>query len=199
MDFEEAVRSRRMVRNFDDTPVATEVVDRLLDLARRGPTAGHSQGVDFIVLEGSEQTARLWEIPRARDYWEARFPEVVAAPVLVIPIADQAAYLRRYSEPDKAAANRQEASAWPVPYWLTDTAMATMILLLAAVNAGLGAVFFSLPEPVEGALLQRLGVPDGLTPIGVVALGHVKDARPTGSATTRARRPFADVIHRGGW
>jgi nitroreductase len=77
--------------------------------------------------------------------------------------------------------------------------MAAMILLLAAVDADLGAIFFSLAGSVEGALLERLGVPEGLEPIGVVAIGHPKDARPTGSATTRARRPFADVIHRGGW
>jgi nitroreductase len=121
------------------------------------------------------------------------------APVLVLPIADQGAYLRRYSEPDKAAANRQEASAWPVPYWLTDTAMATMTLLLAAVDAGLGAIFFSLASSVEGVLMERLGVPEGCRPIGVVALGRPVDDRPTGSATTRSRRLFADVIHRGGW
>jgi nitroreductase len=77
--------------------------------------------------------------------------------------------------------------------------MATMTLLLAAVDAGLGAIFFSLAGSVEGVLMERLGVPEGCRPIGVVALGSPVDDRPTGSATTRARRPFADVIHRGGW
>ena len=79
MEFEEAVRSRRMVRDFDETPVAIEVVDRLIDLARRSPSAGYSQGVDFIVLQGAEETARFWEVPAVREYWESVFPGVVRA------------------------------------------------------------------------------------------------------------------------
>jgi nitroreductase len=199
MEFEEAVRSRRMVRNFDDTPVATEVVDRLLDLARRGPTAGYSQGVDFIVLQGAEETARFWAVPTVRGYWESVFPGVLRAPVLVLPIADRDAYLRRYSEPDKAPAGLQAASAWPVPYWLTDTAMATMVLLLAAVDEGLGALLFGLFRGTDVEMLERLGAPPGHELIGVVAIGHPADDRRSGSAATRPRRPLAGVIHRGGW
>jgi nitroreductase len=199
MEFEDVVRSRRMVRSFDDTAVDIEVVDRLVDLARRSPSAGYSQGVDFIVLHGREETERFWGLPSVREYWESVFPGVLRAPVLVLPIADRDAYLRRYSEPDKAPAGLQAASAWPVPYWLTDTAMATMTLLLAAVDEGLGALLFGLFRGTHVEMLERLGVPEGHELIGVVAIGHPADDRPTGSATSRARRPLADVIHRGGW
>lgn len=199
MEFEEAVRSRRMVRSFDEAPVATEVVDHMIDLARRSPSAGYSQGVDFIVLQGAEETARFWGVPAIRGYWESVFPGVLRAPVLVLPIADRDAYLRRYSEPDKAPAGLQAASAWPVPYWLTDTAMATMALLLAAVDEGLGALFFGLFRGTHVDVLERLGVPEGHELIGAVAIGYRADDGPTGSATTRARRPLADVIHRGRW
>jgi nitroreductase len=50
MEFEEVVRKRRMVRNFSDTPVPAEAIDLILDLARRGPSAGHTQGQDFVVI-----------------------------------------------------------------------------------------------------------------------------------------------------
>jgi nitroreductase len=199
MEFEEAVRSRRMVRDFDETPVAIEVVDRLIDLARRSPSAGYSQGVDFIVLQGAEETARFWEVPAVREYWESVFPGVVRAPVLVLPIADRDAYLRRYSEPDKAPAGLQAASAWPVPYWLTDTAMATMVLLLGAIDEGLGALLFGLFRGTQVEMLERLRVPPGHELLGVVAIGYPADDRPTGSAATRPRRPLSEIIHRGGW
>ena len=32
----------------------------MLDLARRGPSAGNSQGVDFVVLIGADETERFW-------------------------------------------------------------------------------------------------------------------------------------------
>jgi nitroreductase len=199
MDFEDAIRHRRMVRNFDPTPVAVDVVDRLIDLARRSPSAGFSQGVDFVVLQGPDETSRFWSVPSLHAYWEREFPGVVRAPVIVLPLADAGAYLRRYSEPDKAPAGLQEAASWPVPYWLIDTAMATMTLLLAAVDAGLAALFFGLFRGTDADLLERLGVPEGHELIGAVAIGRPADDERTGSAVTRPRRPLSEVIHRGGW
>ncbi|HTN81408.1 MAG TPA: nitroreductase family protein [Acidimicrobiales bacterium] len=197
MDFHDVARRRRMIRSFDDTPVSTEVVDHLIDVARRSPSAGYSQGVDFVVLQGPDETNQFWDVPGVRDFWEPRFPGLLRAPVLVFPFADSGRYLRRYAEPDKAAAGLQDASAWPVPYWLVDTAMATMALLLAVVDAGLGALFFGLRA--YGPLLERLAVPPDREPIGVVAIGHPADASRTGSSVTRPRRPLSEVLHRGHW
>ncbi len=199
MELEEVIRRRRMIRNFDSTPVPSDALDHLIDLARRSPSAGFSQGVDFVVLRGPDETSRFWGVPSLRAYWEREFPGVVRAPVIVLPIADAGAYLRRYSEPDKAPAGLQEAAAWPVPYWLTDTAMATMTLLLAAVDAGLAALFFGLFRGTDAEVLERLGVPAGHELIGAIAIGHAADGERTGSAVTHQRRPLGEVIHRGGW
>lgn len=187
-----------MVRSFEDRSVEPGTVDHLLDLARRAPSAGYAQGTHFVVLEGSEQTERFWSITlpaeRGDDF---AWPGLLHAPVLVLPLADEGAYRRRYGEPDKARTGLAEGP-WPVPYWHIDTAMATMTLLLAAVDAGLGALFFGIFHG-QDELLDALGVPSGLTPIGVVALGHpAGDDRPSRS-TARGRRPRSEVVHRGGW
>ena len=50
------------------------------------------------------------------------------------------------------------AANWPVPYWQIDTAFATMLLLLAAADAGLGALFFGVFRNAE-RLLDVLGTP----------------------------------------
>ena len=199
MQLDEVVRRRRMVRRFLPDPIDEHLVYAMLDLARRGPSAGNSQGIDFVVLIGADETERFWGARGAREHWDRRFPTVVDAPVVVIPLADAGTYLRRYSEPDKADAGLQAAAAWPVPYWLTDTAMATMTLLLAAVDAGLGALFFGLHPSTQADVLDRLSIPAAQEPIGVVVIGHPADLLPTGSATTRQRRSFEEVIHRGGW
>jgi nitroreductase len=189
-----------MVRSFEDRPVDAAVVDHLLDLARRAPSAGYSQGTDFVVLDTPEDRARYWSITfagedeRERFRWQGLF----RAPVLVLPLANRQAYLDRYSEPDKAPAGLQEADAWPVPYWDVDTGMATMILLLAAVDAGLGALFFGIFGG-EAELMRALRVPPTHRPIGTVAIGHPAPGGPTGSAATRPRRPLEEVVHRGGW
>jgi nitroreductase len=199
VQLDEAIRRRRMCRAFQDRPVPPGTVDRLLERAVRAPSAGHTQGWAFVVLEGPEQTARFWATD-ADPAWLARpdHPGVVAAPVIVIPFCNRQAYLDRYAAPDKVEAGLAGVppQSWPAPYWLVDTAFATMLLLLGAVEEGLGALFFRTHgDPVH--LRDTFGVPDGWDPIGVVALGW--PAPRPGPARPRPRRPLGEVVHRGGW
>jgi len=198
MEFSEAVRRRRMVRNFDDRPVPASALERVLDAARRGPSAGFSQGLDLLVLVGPEQTGRYWAsaLPdpaaRARFRWQG----LLAAPVLVIPVVTAQAYLARYREADKAGTDRDELAGWPVPYWWVDGGMAVMSALLAAVDEGLGALFFTLEHPAT--VLGAFNVPVDRLALGTIALGHPVPDKP-GRSSARSRRPVEEVVHRGHW
>jgi nitroreductase len=201
MELEQAIRRRRMVREFEDRPLPAGLVDHLLEMATHAPSAGFSQGWAFVVLEGREQTDRYWNVTlppekRAAFPW----PGLLAAPALVIPLADPQAYVDRYAEPDKASTGLGgSADDWPMPYWLVDTAMSAMLILLGAVDAELGALFFGIFDH-EDALMAELGVPDGYRPIGTIAIGYPATVvgRPSRSVE-RGRRPPDDVVHRGGW
>ena len=196
MEFAEVIRRRRMVRNFEDRPLAASVVEGLLSCARRGPSAGFTQGVELLVLEGREQTGRYWDVslPEAQRPGFP-WPGLLHAPLLILPFADKEAYLDRYAEPDKGWTDRDE-SRWSAPYWIVDTAFAAMLILLAAVDAGLGALFFGVFHP--DAVRHEFGVPSRLQPIGAIAVGYPAPDEPSPSLT-RGRRPVADVVHRGGW
>lgn len=193
----DAIRRRRMVRDFQDRPVPPDTVDRLIDLARRAPSAGNAQPWTFVVLEG-EQTARLWDITlpperRASFRWQG----LLRAPVLVLPLVSADAYLRRYSESDKAKTGLGDrAEAWPVPYWWVDGGMAVHALLVAATDAGLGALFFGLFED-ERAVLEALGVPEEWRAPGAVALGWPAPDEP-GRSVNRRRPRLDEIVYRGG-
>jgi nitroreductase len=199
VDLREAVRRRRMVRAFTAEPVPPGLVDDLIDLARRAPSAGNTRPVEFVVLEGG-QTARLWDVtlPPGERRAAFRWQGLLAAPVVVVPLVEPAAYPRRYAEPDKAGTGRGAGlDAWPVPYWWVDGGMAVHALLLGAVDAGLGALLYGLFEH-EPAVLAALGVPDGRRALGAVALGWPAPDEP-GRSAGRPRPPLAEVVHRGGW
>jgi nitroreductase len=199
MEFRDVVRHRRMVRRFARRPVPADVVDRILDIGRRGPSAGFSQGLEFLVLDTPESVATFWETTRdPATGWDAA-TTAHGPTALILPIPDQRRYLDRYAEPDKVEAGMDREEQWPVPFWDVDASMAAMLILLAAVDAGLGGWFFGITHG-ERALLDRFGVPDHLRPIGIVGLGYRDDEdRPSGSSTTRRRRPFDDQVHRNGW
>jgi len=198
MELTDTIRRRQMIRRFDQRPVPSELVDRILGLARRAPTAGFAQGVEFLVLDTPETVADFWRL--TEDPEDPNGDDVAHGPtVIVLPIADKRAYLARYSEPDKAPFHLGDEERWPVKFWDIDAAMASMIALLVAVDQGLGGWFFGVSSG-ERELLAHFGVPEGIRPVGVMGFGYrAPDVRPTGSGASRARRPLEDQIHRNGW
>ena len=199
MQFAEVVTARRMVRAFTGEPVAPAVLDRVLDLASRVPAAGNTQGLDLVVLEG-EQTSRYWDVslpPERRE--DFPWPRLLDAPVLIIPVSSPTAYVERYSEPDKAHTGLgHDEHRWSVPYWYVDSAFSAMITLLAAVDEGLGAVFFGQFEH-EDALKLALGIPADRRPVGTIALGYAAADQRRSRSSRRGRRPIGEIVHRGGW
>lgn len=201
MELAEAIQRRRMVRSFSGAPLSPQVLRALLGFALRAPTAGNSQGWDAVVLEGQEQTSLFWEATTTPEWRERsrRWPGLRLAPVVVAVFSDPSAYLARYSEPDKASSGLGSApGAWRVPYWDTDAAMAVMVLLLAAVDTGLGACFLGNFRG-ETRLKEVLAVPDDRRYLGAVLIGQPGGEDRPSSSASRPRRALDDVFHRGRW
>lgn len=199
MDFADVVRARRMTRAFSSESIADGVVERCVDLASRSPSAGKSQGWHLVVLEGAE-TRRYWDValPAAKRAGFA-FPGLLDAPFVALVLADPAAYLARYSEPDKSATGLGRGTGeWPAPYWTIDAAFATMTLLHAFEDEGLGALFFAHAD--EPGLRAEFSIPTHVEMLGTVCAGHRTDSgsRP-GRSAARPRRSVADIVHRGNW
>ncbi|GAC1590462.1 MAG: hypothetical protein NVS3B21_08070 [Acidimicrobiales bacterium] len=188
-----------MVRAYQRRPVDRAVLDRVIDAGLRAPSAGFSQGSAFVVLEG-DRTADFWkatERPGSAPVAGGRLAHLRDAPVVIVPFAHKSAYLERYSEPDKVGLGLDDESGWPVPYWDIDTAFSVMAILLAATDAGLGALFFGLFAG-DQALRACLDVPEGFRAIGAITLGWpaVDDPSPS---LARGRRPRSERVHYGQW
>ncbi len=199
MELSEAVGRRRMTRNFSGRPPDAGVVDRLVAAALRAPSAGNTQGREFVVLEGEDETSRFWDAT-TDPAWRAgsrRFPGLSRAPVVVLPFADPDAYLARYREPDKARGDGQ-AVEWVVPYWFVDAGFSVMTMLLGAVEVGLGTAFLGNFRG-EDALRAELGVPERYRWLGAVLLGEAAEPDPPSSSASRPRRTIGESVHRGGW
>ncbi|NND03803.1 MAG: nitroreductase [Acidimicrobiia bacterium] len=192
MEFYEAIRRRKMVRRYVDSPVEREAVDRILDAARRGPSAGFAQGVEFVAVTEADRRMAIAEAAGEPDYVAKGFtPWLSTAPVHVVVAVNVDRYLDRYGEDDKSGIEE-----WTAPYWWVDAGAALMVLLLAATEEGLAAGF--LGGHSAPGLEQAVGLPDRYRALGVVTIGHPDRAPVVGSAT-RARRPRSDVVHLEQW
>ena len=185
-----------MVRNYESRPVPIDVRDRILAAGLRAPSAGFSQGWGFLVLETEDDRIRFWEHDEPLSPDDPFGLGLRRAPLIVVPFAHKQTYLDRYQEPDKAQFGLGE-DAWPVPYWFVDAGMAALLMLLAAVDAGLGACFFEV-APDDQQVRQAFGVPQGYQAVGALTIGYPAPDVPSPSLQ-RGRRPMDEVLHFGRW
>jgi nitroreductase len=199
VELTDAVARRHMTRNFSATPLGPGVVDGLLTAALRAPSAGHTQGREFLVLEGPAETSAYWQATTDQSWRDGsrRFAGLSRAPVVILVFADPEAYVARYREPDKARTDGVEVE-WVVPFWFVDAAFATMNLLLAATDRGIGAAFLGNFRG-EDRLRSALGVPERLRWLGAVLLGEAAQPDPPSTSTARPRRTVEESVHRGRW
>ena len=194
------LRRRRMVRSFSGRPVSSDVLDVVLGAAMRAPSAGNTGGWSAVVLQGWEQTDTFWQATTTPEWRERsqRWPGLSMAPVIVALFVELDAYLDRYSEPDKARSGLGSAETWPVPYWFVDAGMTVSLLLMAALDNGLGACFLGNFRG-ESALMKVLEVPAGHRYVGAVLLGEPGKSDPPSRSLSRAPREKGDVYHWARW
>jgi len=196
VEFQEVLARRRMVRNYLAEAVDDEALERIIAAARKAPSAGFSQGQSMLVVRSESTRRAIAQLAGEDEYVADGFdPWISAAPVHVVVCISEQAYHDRYREPDKLDSESREIE-WPIPYWWVDSGATMMLLLLAAVDEGLAAGFLGV-HSVPG-LRELLSIPEAVTPIGVVTIGHPAPDRRSGSLQ-RGWKSAAAVVHREKW
>jgi nitroreductase len=170
MDFETAVKRRRMCREFLERDVPQEKIDRILDLASRHPSAGHTEPQEFIVVHNRQMKEDL-----AHAALDQMF--VAQAPLVIVVVSDVRRSAHRYGERGVRF------------FSIIDGAFVAMLILLAVVEEGLGACFVGsfYDEEVQ----EVLSLPQEVRPIGIIPIGYCAE----GLRKFR-RRSREQIVHR---
>ena len=171
METWDAITSRRNVRSYSDGEIATEDMDRILEAARRTPSASNQQAWDFVVCTDREQLAQLARVWRAAGHVASS----AATIALVAPKPDDAR-MRDLIQ--------------------FDLGQATMSIMLAAADLGIGSGHASVHD--QELARRLLGFPEDRFCAVLVSLGTPAD-RPLTPIQKPNRRPFNDVVHHGHW
>lgn len=173
MEFYEVLARRYMVRAFQPKPVEDEKVERILRKAWRSPSAGHTQPVEFVVVKDQGVKDEL-----ARAALNQTF--IAEAPVVIVTCSDTSRSASRYGQRGVRF------------YSIIDGAFASMIILLSAVNEGLGACFVGAYYDEEVKEVLRL--PDHVRPIGIIPIGY-----PAEKPYRYPRMSLKRIVHRDRW
>ena len=141
---------RRSIRKYTAEPVSLEQEEKLLRAAMQAPSAGNEQPWEFIVVRDPETLKKMTE---GHPY----STPLLGAPLGILICGD---------------INKQRFN--PYAYWVQDCSAAIQNLLLEAQHLGLGAVWMGL-HPIkerEDVLIELFGLPEGVIPLGMIAVGH---------------------------
>ena len=184
MEFYEVLEKRRTYRDFSDREVSDELLKRVIGAAFKAPTNDHLRQLEFIVVRGRENIARIIT-PLAKNM--AAFKDLVfeaddsgdkdkramfadALPkqqkmlmqsgLLIIPFFRQ--LTTPLLKPDEQSSLNYFASAW----------CAVENMLLAATAEGLGCVFH-IPVAEEAAEIKAIvNAPEGYEMTCLLTIGH---------------------------
>jgi FMN reductase [NAD(P)H] len=192
------LKRRRAVRSYSGERVPRETLERIARAARRGPNAGYSQGLRLLVVDDRdtiEALAAMQDDERSQNWFRS-----AAAHILVMTREQD--YHDRYNSPDKLAVTGGVEVLWPVPFWHVDAGAALMLVLLAALEEGLGAGVYGVPVEEDARWRELLQIPDDLTIVTGVTVGHPAedpDWDRASSAFSQRRRARDEVVRWNRW
>jgi nitroreductase len=168
----EAIRKRRSIRKYEDTPVSDDQVKQVVEALLYAPSWANKMGWQVLVVKDAATREKLSAAIEGNPGARA----VAQAPVLIAVCMDPAA----------------SGSLPGREYFMVDAGILMDHLMLEAADLGLGTVFIGMFD--EDKVREVLGVPAefkivGLTPLGVPA--KIPGERP--------RADLDQVVHWEKW
>jgi F420 biosynthesis protein FbiB-like protein len=180
--FNQILKTRRSVREFQARKVTRKITNELIDLARWAPSAHNTQPWRFAILESKELRNRLArEMGKAfkkdleRDHFapeviQARIQKsierIVGAPLLILVCLRRG---ERNIFPDRRRNRLEEHMAHQ------SIGAAIQNILLGAHALGLGACWISAPLFCPRTIKRVLNIDTRWEPIALVLLGYPKE------------------------
>jgi nitroreductase len=171
MNFDEVVKRRKMIREYDSgrQQIPDQIIAKLIKNAHRAPSAGHTQVQEFIIVKDASTKKKLRKAAVNQEYVEQ-------APLLIIVCSNTSRSVGRYGSRGREF------------YSIVGGAFASMLILLSAVNEGVGACFVGAFQ--DNKVSEILGLPKDVRPIGIICIGH-----PAGKPEKLERIDIKALVH----
>lgn len=209
MEFYEVLNKRRTIRDFSNKEVSDEVLKRVLDAAFKAPTNDHLRQLEFVVVRGQENIARII-LPVTENTQKIQQTGLAVAE----EVMDRDEYAMFVDALPKQKRMLMQSNCLILPFFrqkdcpLTQPAdqssfnyfasawAAVENILLAATAEGL-ACTFRIPIGNEPEYVKQIvGAPDGYEFTCFLAIGY---AAPDAHIPRQKEIRVEDRIHENAW
>lgn len=149
MDFSQVLRDRRSVRRYENRPVPRGIISELIDAAEAAPSAGNLRARKYVIITRKEMAKVL----AMAAYGQS---QVETSPLLIVVCADADRSASRYGDRGSL-------------YAIQDADAATMCLLLAAYDMGLGACWNGAFD--DQIVREALSLEEHVLPVAIISMG----------------------------
>ena len=176
MDLLEAIKKRRTIRAYKETPVNQKTLDTILDAGRLAPSWGNTQTWRWIVVQDKNLKTQLAE--NVLRTGNRGTDAVKTAPIVIAACA----------ELNKAGFRDGQPSTDKEGYWyMFDAGLALENMVLTAESFGLGTLFIGGMDAKKAGSL--LGVSEGYAVVILMVLGY-----PDEQPQARPRKELSEVV-----
>ena len=167
MELKKVILERFSVRNYRDEEVSETILEEILELTSRAPSAANYQPWHFIVIRERSMLEILWTTYHRQ--W------IRSAPVLIVACVNHQESWKRGSDGHD--------------FGEVDVAIAIDHLTLAATDKGLGTCWVC---NFDAALCKRvLALPEHMEPLALIPLGY-----PASEASLKKRKSLNEIVSR---
>ena len=184
MNFDELLKQRRSIRNFENRPVPVELIKALIDDSIKAPNSGNNQAWKFIIINNRKIIRQMSDAGKA----------AILADIESNPDSP----MKRYEKPLR---NENFNVFYNAPCLVCivgmndnlniamDCALAGSYLMFSATAKGLASCWVGLGAEIkDSSLLDVLGMPEGYRIYAPIVVGYPK-AMPV-----MPERQKADII-----
>lgn len=150
----EAIMHRRSIREFSDSDINEDDVDRILAAGMSGPTAVNARDWQFVTIRkdaSKEKLASVMQRP-AKIIRESN--------LLILVCGDLKRTMKKHPE-----------------FWIIDGSISAQNMIIAAQSMGIGSVWLGVwpKSDTMKAVKEVLEIPDTAVPHSLIAFGYPKD------------------------
>lgn len=174
LEFSELVKTQRSIHFYTDDEVTDDELTYILEAARWAPSAGNAQPTRYIVVRDEETREKIW---KSTTGIEGITPQnfIKKAPVHIVVLTDTGAY------------KGKQSSIKADLYCIQDSSAATMNLLLAAADIGLGACWVGMFR--DDFLRELFELPTNIRPVAIIPVGHTNSKEKP-----RKRKQLEEIV-----
>jgi len=176
----EAIFNHRSIRKYKDTPIANDVLNKILLAASRASTTGNMQVYSIVVTRDPSLKQQLWE---------AHFKQnmVLEAPVILTFCAD-------FNRFNKWCLQRKAIPGYDnfLSFFTAaiDALLAAQNAALEAEHLGLGICYLGTTTYMAKRIIEILQLPKGVVPVTTIVVGYADENPPLTD-----RLPLDGIVH----